>query len=405
MFKLSSLLLLPLLFNGWYFSTPPQLFAQTENAATRDYAVALGFERKGHYPQAIERWSAFVKQHSQDKRAAMAYYHLGNCYYQHKDFPNAAKTFQHVLSAYKPFPHRDAAEFNLALVFYHQATASTKPEDYKKAATTFSEMAKHHPKSQQVAQAGWYQAECLYQANDKPQAAAVYQTVINAHGNSPLLPDLYLAMGTTQSELEQYEAAEKAFQTFLSKFGNHPHVAEVKLRMGLVKMNREQYEPAGKFFQEAAAVKDFPLADFAEVQRGQSLFQLEKYAEASAVFEGVPSKFPKSGYLADALIAAGKSRFREGKFPEAERSLKELLAKHKSSGQVSEGVLVGTDTSGIEKTSGSHQGFGPRDCFSISGRFQTGIGVCPLGSPGRFADAGETLAHVFCQLCREISQA
>ncbi|MCA9072648.1 MAG: tetratricopeptide repeat protein, partial [Planctomycetaceae bacterium] len=257
--------------------------------------------------------------------------HLGLCYYQEQDFPKAADAFGQVLSRYKEFPHRDAAEFNLALVRYHQASASTKPEDFKKAATAFAEMGKHHPQSPQAAQAGWYQAECLYQADDKPAAVKAYLQVINTHKNSPLLPELYLAVGTTQHELEQYEEAEKSFQTFLSRFGSHAQVPEAKLRLGLVKMRREKFEEAERFFRESAAVKEFPLADFAELQYGQALFHRENYPQAAGIFEGLPNKFPQSTYVADALIAAGKSRYREGKFPEAERSLRKLLAEQKES--------------------------------------------------------------------------
>ncbi len=50
---------------GWEASFPCSLSAQTENAATRDYAVALGFEKKGHLPaghRALETVSTAVSQ-------------------------------------------------------------------------------------------------------------------------------------------------------------------------------------------------------------------------------------------------------------------------------------------------------------------------------------------------------
>ena len=251
-------------------------------------------------------------------------------------FPRRRRPSSKSCLAHKNFAHRDAAEFNLGLVFYQQAAASGKAADYQKAAKTFAEMQTHHPKSPQAAQAGWYQAECLYQAGDKPAAVKIYLHIINTHKDSPLLPEIYLAAGTAQHELEQHAEAEKSFQTFLSRFGKHPQVPEAKLRLGLVKMSREQFAEAERYFREAAAVKEFPLADFAELERGQALFQQEKFPEAAQVFEALPGKFPESTYLADSLIAAGKSRYRAGKFAEAERSLKQLLAKHKDSPHAAE---------------------------------------------------------------------
>ncbi len=111
---------------------------------------------------------------------------------------------------------------------------------------------------------------------------------------------------------------------------------EAKLRLGMVKMGREQLDEAERFFREAAQVKDFALADFAELQRGQALFQKQKFGEAAKVFEDLPGKFPKSEYLAQSRLAAGKSRFRDAKYPEAERSLRQLLDNHKESPQIAE---------------------------------------------------------------------
>ena len=312
------------------------LVAQTENAATRDYAVALGFEKKGHYPQAIERWTQFLKNHPQEERAALARYHLGLCQYQEKDFAKAAEAFQQVLSGHPKFAHRDAVEFNLALVLYQQASASAKPEDFRKAGQAFAEMEKHHPQSPQAVQAAWYQAECLYQAGDKPKAVETYQRAITTYKDSPLLPEIYLAAGTTLHELEQHDQAEKSFLDFLNRFGSHPKTPEAKLRLGLVKLSREKWEEAERFFREAASVKEFPLADFAELKRGEALFHRDRFAEAAQAFEQLPGKYPQSKYLADALLSAGKSRYREGKFPEAERSLNQLLQQHKESPQFPE---------------------------------------------------------------------
>ena len=47
--------------------------------ATRQYAVAYGFQTKKLYPQAIPRWTAFIQTFPQDPRIANANYQLGVC--------------------------------------------------------------------------------------------------------------------------------------------------------------------------------------------------------------------------------------------------------------------------------------------------------------------------------------
>lgn len=46
---------------------------KAENAATRDYAVAIGLQNKQLYPQASARWQKFIASHGGDARIDRAH--------------------------------------------------------------------------------------------------------------------------------------------------------------------------------------------------------------------------------------------------------------------------------------------------------------------------------------------
>ena len=100
-----------------FTTTSGPVFAQedaVDPVATREYAVALGFQKKRLFEQAAVRWTQFIAKFASDKRIANAHYHLGVCQLQ-SGKAKAAVTFRKVLSDFAEFEQRDAVQFNLGL--------------------------------------------------------------------------------------------------------------------------------------------------------------------------------------------------------------------------------------------------------------------------------------------------
>lgn len=289
--------------------------------ATRQYAVAYGFQSKKLFAQAIPRWTEFLKAFPQDARVPNAHYQLGVCQLNEKKLPEAAQAFRHVLANYAQFKHLDGAQFNLALTLFQTAQASKQPNDFKTAAAEFANLPTKFAQSPLAADATYYQAESLYFAADKPNAVAAYQKVIANYPNAAILPEAYYGLGTTQAELDQHAEAAATFTTLLQKFANSPLVPEAKLRLGTSLVAQKKHAEAEPHFAQAAAIADFMLADVAMLKHGQSLFDQNKFPEAAAIFESLPTKFPKSEQIGPAWTGAGKSRFKAGQFPQAQTAL------------------------------------------------------------------------------------
>ena len=304
---------------------PPTLSAAEDDAAknraAQQFAVALGFQKKRLYPQAIKRWSRFLTDFPKDDRVANAHYHLGVCQYQSQQLADAAKTFQLVVSKYTTFTHRDGAQFNLGLVHYSQAAGGKDPKLYVQAAQTFAQLVSQFTKSKHVADSLYYQAECLYLSGDKAKAIPVYNRVITEFSASAIAPEAYYGLGTAHQELEQFAEAAKVYEVFNQKFPKNDRTNECRLRLGVVKLKLKMYPQAEQLFGQLTNLADFPFADYALLMHAESKLQQEQLADAAGLYESLPNRFAQSTYKSVALLAAGKARYRAQQFTQAQTTL------------------------------------------------------------------------------------
>jgi TolA-binding protein len=308
---------------------PTVAYSQADDAkvaAARDYRVAYGFQKRKLYPQAAVKWTAFIKAYPTDERIANAHYHLGVGQFQQKQLPAAAATFRTLLAKFPKFEHRDGVQFNLGLVQYNTAIASKKSADYKAAATVFAVLPTQYAKSKYLADAYYYQAECLYLSGDKAGAVPVYRKIVAGFKTSPLLSNVYYALGTAEQELEQFDEASKTFAEFLQKYPKSTQANECRLRLGLVQIERKQYTAADPLLAQVAALKDFPFADFALLKQAESKLKQDKLADAAALYESLPQRFAKSSYLSAALLAGGKCRYRSDQLAQAQTNFTAVVA-------------------------------------------------------------------------------
>ncbi len=295
--------------------------------ATRQYAVAYGFQSKKLFAQAMPRWTEFLKAFPQDTRVPNAHYQLGVCQLSEKKLPEATATFKLVLATYPQFKHLDGAQFNLGLTLFQVAQTSKQPNDFKTAAAEFANVPTKFAASLLAADATYYQAESLYLAADKPNAIVAYQKVIATYPAATILPEAFYGLGTTQADLDQHVEAVTTFTTLVQKFPQSPLVPEAKLRLGSSLVAQKKHAEAEPHFVQAAAVAGFALADVATLKQGQALFDQNKFPEAATVLDTVPTKFPKSEQLGPALTAAGKARFKAGQFPQAQTALTTVVTQ------------------------------------------------------------------------------
>ncbi len=298
---------------------------QADQAATRQYAAAVGLQRIESFEEAADAWTTFLRDFPQDARALHARYYLGVCRYQQGKQAEAAEALGGVISAQQSgqFELLDSAYLFLGVSQF--GMASGKPDAYRQAEATFKILAEKFPQGKHHPDALFYQAECAYMLGEKERAEQLYQKSAQTYPDHKLAPDVLYALGVTQEELGKQAEAGKTYDQFLAKYRSHALTGEVFLRRGGTLMALDQAKDAIGYFAEAAAIEGFAMADLATFRQAEAFAKTGQHVRAADLYATVRSRFPKSEHATGATLAAGKCYYLADRFDQALVVLADLL--------------------------------------------------------------------------------
>lgn len=308
-------------------SSEPSLGQEADQAATRQYAAAVGLQRIESYEEAADAWATFLKSYPNDPRATHAQYYLGVCRYQQGKLTEARDALAKLVTAQgnEKFELLDSAYLFLGVTQFAIASPE-KPEAYRQAEATFKKLAESFPQGKHHADALFYEAECAYMLGEKERAEQLYQKTAQAYPDHKLTPDVLYALGVTQEELGKPAEAGKTYDQFLAKFRNHALAGEVFVRRGGTLVALDQAKDAVGYFAEAAALEGFAMADLATFRQAEAFAKSRQYVRAADLYASIRGKFPKSPHATDATLAAGKCYYLADRFDQALVVLSDLLA-------------------------------------------------------------------------------
>ena len=114
--------------------------ALDENAATRDYEVALNFVKAGRYRDAVSAFAAFNRNHVGSVRQPSAHYWQASSHFQLREFSKAADQYARVVASWPNDPKAPDAMLG-------QANAQYESGDSKAGAKTLEALIQQYPKS------------------------------------------------------------------------------------------------------------------------------------------------------------------------------------------------------------------------------------------------------------------
>ncbi len=302
--------------------------AQTAaDAATRQYNVAVDLQNRGQYEAAAKEWAKFIDTYRTDARGDLAFHYLGVCYLKTGKLDLARQCLEIVVKTFPKCELIDSTYYCLGSTYYQLARAG-KPNLYAAAADAFETVLVKYPRSKYVADALFSRGESLYHEGKRPQAADMYKQLVAKFPDNDLAASSQYALGVCREELGQYDAAGKCYDVFLKKYPKNALAPEVTVRRGETLLALGQLAAAVDRFAAAARVPDFALADHATVRQAEALVRLKKYADAAALYDSVPTKWPQSKLAAVAGLASGKCYYLAGNFAAARRSLEAVTASN-----------------------------------------------------------------------------
>jgi TolA-binding protein len=285
------------------------------DAATRQFNVAVSLQNREAYDLAIDAWAGFITSYPIDSRVNKAQHYRGVCYFftaitategkqtdaALKAFDAAEQDFDTVIKAAPQsdvledaYLYRGLAEFKSAEI----GAPDQASRQYEAAAATLDTLLKRYPRSKNLAQVLYTRGDCAYHAGQKAEAVQFYSQAIAKSPDEKLLPGILYALGVTQEELKQWAAAGRTYDAYLKKFVDHRNASEIIMRRGETLFQIGQYQAAADWFAAAAGRANFESADFAVMRQAVALAKLGKQTEAGDILAGIFAKYPHSTRLA-----------------------------------------------------------------------------------------------------------
>lgn len=159
--------------------------------------------------------------------------------------------------------------------------------------------------------------ECSFFLNDPTAAEAELQQFLQAYPKHELASWATVYLGESRLRLKKFDLAVQAFESYVKSFpqGNLLDDAEIGLATALDALN--QRDRAIQVYQRIADRPESPRAPEALFYLAAYRFDARNFEQAAALFQQIPTKFPKHRLASAAHLNAGYADYYLGKFDEA----------------------------------------------------------------------------------------
>ncbi|QDS86199.1 tol-pal system protein YbgF [Rosistilla ulvae] len=303
--------------------------SESSEEALAVYADAANFQNNGAFDLAIAEWKKFLKTHAKDPLASKAAHYLGISQMRKEspDYMAASEAFKQALAA-KDFELVEEALSNRGWCLFAagQNDQANQAKRFSEALAVFDELLKKFPKTTFADQALFYSGEAAY-ASGKPAAAVgYYQRLIDLPKGkeSPLYCDAIYANGVALEDQQLWKEALVAYGKLVTGCADSDLLPEVQIRQADINVRLEQFKEAAPLFRKVADSKT-RLSDYALFRLAFCAVQLQDPDAAAKTYDELITDYPESQFASAALIAAGQSYYRAGKFDEAAAKFQAVL--------------------------------------------------------------------------------
>ena len=151
-------------------SPPSRADEEPTPAATRQFAVAVGFQSRGLYGLAADEWKRFLNEHAKDPRGDQARHYLGVCLLQDDKLDEAIGELARVAREHPKYDGLDAVHLNLGIAHFRKGERDKNPGELDAARREFETVLNQYGKSPEAPKAAYYRAEAWYRAGKLDEA-------------------------------------------------------------------------------------------------------------------------------------------------------------------------------------------------------------------------------------------
>jgi tetratricopeptide (TPR) repeat protein len=342
------------------------------NLATEAQARGQKESSERYYRLAIERYANFLGKFPKSANMGKVQYFQAECYYEIKDFANAADAYQKVVTNFPNSEFRAEAAYNRILAHFEELKAVVNSDTttlvlanflgtnetkslrvpnpvYPKTLVACNDFIKLLPESEKLPDILMKYGESLFGIGQYGMAQQVYTKVTKDLPACRFVVQAHLLSAQCAIQAGQYLEAEKWARTVVEKFPDSTrqverasrliNSAKFKLAEGFKK--RGDFSVAAQAFDNIAATSpDTTIAELSLVEAALQYEQAGNKDKAVELYEKLYYKFPGSSRVDEALFKAATLCEELNNWTRAAQNYLALVSVHENSPYAAKAVLA-----------------------------------------------------------------
>ena len=265
------------------------------------YGKAYCYFNLKEFDNAAKAFSEYVEKFPESSRILDARIRLADSYYGSKNYVASSKI-------YKEMFRRDLGAFDNPYAYYQYAQALYKANKTEDAIKEFQSLQEKFPRSEYADKSLYVIGWIYFQQGNYSQAIDSYRNALYKYPNSSLAPVLYYSIGDSYYNLAQYDSAIINYQDVMTNFPSSPHVFDA--------INGIQYCYVAENHPEKAitlidsfvdANPGMPSADQIYFKKGDIYYSIQDYKDAELSYKEFIANYPNSKLVPQAYYWVGKS--------------------------------------------------------------------------------------------------
>lgn len=288
------------------------------------FKVAEKTQSDGLYENALKLWNEFLKKYPQSDLVLEAKFNRGFCFYNLQKYDDAKRDIDEVLKSGDKAPFK--AE---ALLICGLSARQLAPKDhamYQEAKKRLEALLEEFPDDKNIIMAKFNLAKVNEKLGSLDDAKKLYIEIWQKSPKSEFASDAYLQTGYILFNQKMFSQSSRLALEFSKRWNLRPEIYSAAVLAGDSLYRLEKYAEAEKQYAfasdpKAADIDKFDKVDYALYNRGVCMLQLHDFANAAQLFSDVITRFPKSEYVLDATLASGDAYWKSGNAQKAKEYL------------------------------------------------------------------------------------
>ena len=287
----------------------------------KDYVARPAVVTNG-LQEAQARFNQFLSAFGNSALIGKAYLDRGWCFWVAGKIPESLDAFKAAARNLPPSVDLAVARFKMGDALFAQRNYAGARENYRAVVNDFT----NFPAVGETLcpQALYQMLRACLELNDMTGASNALSRILKVYPTSDLADNSVLLVGEGLTDLQQPTKARALFQKFEERFPDSPLRPEVELALARTYEQEDSWPAAIGVYD--AWVKDFTtntlLLPQVEYARAWANFQAGRETNAFLLFTNFIAQFPSNGLAPVAQWWVGDHFFNQGDFPNAERNYK-----------------------------------------------------------------------------------